>query len=180
MRIIAGVHRRRRLVAPVNQETRPMPDRLRETLFDILGDRVANKVFVDLYAGSGSVGLEALSRGAGKVIFVENDPKAAKVLRKNITTLGAQRSCVLLLSKTEEALPTIDGEIYFVGPPYPLLGEYEKSMAILATHSPELVVVQHSKTHNLSRCPASLARARTVTQGSNCLTFFEYFSGTTQ
>ena len=118
MRIIAGTHRRRQLVTPAGHSTRPMPDRLRETLFDILNKRVLNRVFVDLYAGSGAVGFEALSRGARKVIFVENSHAAIQALWKNISALGVQDTCSVFASPTEKVLPSIDGEIYFIGAPY--------------------------------------------------------------
>ena len=172
MRIIAGTHRRRRLVAPLGHATRPMPDRLRETLFDILNKRVLNKVFVDLYAGSGAVGLEALSRGAHKVIFVENAHGAIQTLWENISTLKVQDACSVLTSPTEIALPTISGEIYFIGAPYLLPNEYKKTLRILKTRSFELTIVQHSKKHNLSEYCKNFKEERVITQGSNRITFF--------
>ena len=116
MRIIAGLYRRRRLLTPAGQDTRPMPNRLRESLFSILGDRIAGKVFVDLYAGSGAVGLEALSRGASKVVFVEIGGAAAETIQRNVQALGAEGSCSLLRAKTEAVLSGIEGDIHFLGP----------------------------------------------------------------
>ena len=88
MRIIAGLYRSRSLEAPPGLATRPTSDRLRETLFNVLAPRVKGAAFLDLYAGSGAVGIEALSRGAASVEFVERAPTALKVLRANLARLG--------------------------------------------------------------------------------------------
>ena len=88
MRIIAGSYRSRVLKAPSGLDTRPTSDRLRETLFNVLAQRIPGAAFVDLYAGSGAVGIEALSRGAKHVSFIERAPAALKVLRDNLERLG--------------------------------------------------------------------------------------------
>src|ERR1035437_3264774 len=88
MRIIAGSFRSRPLEAPAGLATRPTSDRLRETLFNVLAPRIEGAAFLDLYAGSGAVGMEALSRGAAQVEFVEREPAALKVLRGNLERLG--------------------------------------------------------------------------------------------
>src|SRR5208282_4770950 len=99
MRIIAGMYGSRRLEAPPGWNTRPTSDRLRETLFNVLAPRInlmsgggssGGAAFLDLYAGSGAVGLEALSRGAAQVTFVERSPGALKVLRRNLERLGIE------------------------------------------------------------------------------------------
>src|SRR5580698_2494192 len=88
MRIIAGTLRSRTLQAPPGLATRPTSDRLRETLFNVLAPRIQGSAFLDLYAGSGAVGIEALSRGAARVVFVERAPAALAVLRGNLAKLG--------------------------------------------------------------------------------------------
>src|SRR6516164_10818528 len=88
MRVIAGTLRSRTLQAPAGLATRPTSDRLRETLFNVLAPRIEGARFLDLYAGSGAVGIEALSRGAGQVVFVEKAQPAIKVLRANLDRLG--------------------------------------------------------------------------------------------
>ena len=88
MRIIGGVARSRRLVSPPGDATRPMTDRMRESLFSSIGVRLRGAAVLDLYAGSGSLGLEALSRGAKTATFVEKDPKALTALRANLATVG--------------------------------------------------------------------------------------------
>ena len=87
MRVIAGAYKGRRLKAPAGRDTRPTSDRVREALFSILGD-VANARVLDLYAGSGALGIEALSRGAAEVVFVERDRRAAEAIRANLRSLG--------------------------------------------------------------------------------------------
>jgi 16S rRNA (guanine966-N2)-methyltransferase len=88
VRIIAGSLRSRTLEAPPGAATRPTSDRLRETLFNVIAPRIEGAAFLDLYAGSGAVGMEALSRGAAQVEFVERAPAALKVLRGNLERLG--------------------------------------------------------------------------------------------
>src|SRR5579872_3722848 len=88
MRVIGGTLRRRTLEAPAGRATRPTSDRLRETLFNVLAPRIEGARFLDLYAGSGAVGIEALSRGAADVVFVERAAPALKVLRANLARLG--------------------------------------------------------------------------------------------
>src|SRR5271163_4445559 len=88
MRVIAGQYRSRVLTSPRGWETRPTSDRLRETLFNVLAPRIKGTVFVDLYAGSGAVGVEALSRGAREAVFVEQAEPALKAIRANLAALG--------------------------------------------------------------------------------------------
>ena len=88
MRVIGGEFRSRKLKTPLGDSIRPTPDRLREALFNILAPRIEGLVFLDAYAGSGSVGIEALSRGARRVIFIEKSRAALRALQDNITTLG--------------------------------------------------------------------------------------------
>ncbi|MDJ0663841.1 MAG: 16S rRNA (guanine(966)-N(2))-methyltransferase RsmD [Acidimicrobiia bacterium] len=118
MRIIAGVARSRRLVGPPGQTTRPMTDRVRESVFSSIAAWIPDSVVLDLYAGTGSMGLEALSRGAAEVTFVERDPAALDALRRNIDTVGLGGSVVAgdVDSFLAQANPPVD--IAFVDPPY--------------------------------------------------------------
>src|SRR5487761_781431 len=95
MRVIAGMYRSRQLIAPRGLETRPTSDRLRETLFNILASRLDGCRFVDLYAGTGAVGIEALSRGAAHVWFAENAEPALASLRANLAALKIARGFTL-------------------------------------------------------------------------------------
>jgi len=125
-RIVAGVYGGRRLTAPAGQQTRPTSDRVREALFSSLeslhGGDLRGVRFADLYAGSGAVGLEALSRGAVSALLVESDPKAARIIRANIATLGVAGQAELLAVKVAAAVaglaPGGEFDIVFADPPY--------------------------------------------------------------
>jgi 16S rRNA (guanine966-N2)-methyltransferase len=124
-RIVAGVHGGRRLRAPAGRNTRPTSDRVREALFSTLETLVdiEGARFADLFAGSGAVGLEAYSRGASHVLLVEAEPKAARVARNNIATLGADAVVRLTSDRVERVLatpPTEPYDVVFADPPYVL------------------------------------------------------------
>jgi len=123
MRIIAGTAGGRRLKAPDTDGTRPATDRVREAVFSSLGDFVVDSVVVDLYAGSGSYGLEALSRGAASATFVENGNAAIRALSENIQTLGIGGE--VHRSTVRQFLDTNSGsfDLVFVDPPWPLATE---------------------------------------------------------
>lgn len=129
MRIIAGELRGRRLVAPAGRGTRPMLDRVREALFSTLAGRCEGARVLDLFAGSGSLGLEALSRGAEHVRFVERDRRARARLAENVAELGvAARSVVAAGDALDPETWDADGadgpyDLAFLDPPYPLLRE---------------------------------------------------------
>ena len=187
MRVIAGKLRSRRLASIPGLDTRPTPDRLRESLFNILAPRIEGAIFVDLYAGTGAVGIEALSRGAAKAIFVEHGRAALAVLRENIRTLGLTARADVrpgkVLAMIARVIDPATPSIVFADPPYELEQEYEslleKLAAIFAGYAPAdraksfLVIVQHSPKLNLKEEYGVLHRTRVVKQGSNALSFFE-------
>lgn len=115
------------LAAPDGRTTRPMPDRVRESVFSMLGDRIKNAAVADLFAGSGAIGLEALSRGARSCLFVERDRGSADALRRNIAKLGVDHRCVLVVGDALGAsLPARCPrplDLAFLDPPYPLVEE---------------------------------------------------------
>ncbi|MET8230497.1 16S rRNA (guanine(966)-N(2))-methyltransferase RsmD [Micromonospora sp. NPDC005298] len=123
-RIVAGTLGGRRIAAPPGAGTRPTSDRVREALFSAVESEVDldGARFADLYAGSGAVGLEALSRGAGHVLLVESDPRAARVIRENVTTLRAGAAVRLVTGKVATVLAAgPDGggyDVVFADPPY--------------------------------------------------------------
>jgi 16S rRNA (guanine966-N2)-methyltransferase len=120
MRIIAGIAKGRRLVGPKGDATRPMTDRMKEALFSTLAGRVVDARVVDLYAGSGSLGLEALSRGAASCVFVEKDRRALAVLTRNIEAVGLGGEIVAGdVERFLGASPTV-ADLAFVDPPYEL------------------------------------------------------------
>ncbi|HEU4349417.1 MAG TPA: 16S rRNA (guanine(966)-N(2))-methyltransferase RsmD [Actinoplanes sp.] len=125
-RIIAGVHGGRRLSAPAGVQTRPTSDRVREAFFSTLATMtdLDGARFADLYAGSGAVGLEALSRGATYVLLVESDPRAARIIRDNVAALRAGAAVRPVTGRVSQALaaPPEGGpyDVVFADPPYPL------------------------------------------------------------
>lgn len=123
MRIIAGEHRGRTLFAPKGTDTRPTRDRVRESLFSILQTRIAGARVLDLFAGSGALGLEALSRGAEKAVFADNDRGAQEAVQRNIQALRAGDQTALLRTDWQEALRRLQAagetfDLIFLDPPY--------------------------------------------------------------
>lgn len=148
MRIIAGIAKGRPLTAPKGSRTRPMMDRAKEAIFSMLAPEIEDSRVVDLYAGSGSMGLEALSRGAASVVFVESWREAIKALRTNIETVGLGGDVVT--AAVEEWLRTgSEGfDVAFVDPPYDLpLPSVEKVLGRLAPRlSDGATVVVHRRS----------------------------------
>jgi 16S rRNA (guanine(966)-N(2))-methyltransferase RsmD len=154
------------------EEVRPTPDKLRETLFDILGPSVAGVVFLDAYAGTGAVGIEALSRGARQAVFIEKDRKAANLIQSNLASLGIEKRARVIVGSAVLHLGGIAADIVFVDPPYPKEREYQAALDALAAEPTGLVVVQHSKRLELAEKYGALLRTRTVRQGDNLLSFY--------
>ncbi|HLA66866.1 MAG TPA: 16S rRNA (guanine(966)-N(2))-methyltransferase RsmD [Acidimicrobiia bacterium] len=147
MRIVAGSARGRRLKSPKGLETRPMMDRVKEAVFSSLGAAIDDAVVLDLYAGSGSLGLEALSRGAASATFVEWSREARVVLKDNLTALGLDGDVVAM--RVEEYLerPGPKVGVAFVDPPYALaLPSVEHVLGLLARRLADgAVVVLHRR-----------------------------------
>ena len=173
MRVIAGEFRSRRLKALRGRDVRPTPDRLRETLFDIIAAEVPGSIFLDAYAGTGAVGIEALSRGASRAIFLEKDKAALAVIRDNLQSLGALGRATVVSGPALRELGRIHADIMFLDPPYPLAEEYGVALEQVARGSPKLVIVQHSVRFDPSDGTARLARYRLLKQGDNALSFYQ-------
>lgn len=169
MRIIGGEFRSRRLKSPEGLATRPTPDRLRESLFNILAPVIAGALFVDAYAGCGSVGLEALSRDARHVVFIERSRPALKTLEENVRTFDAESRVRVIAGNAGTFLKAQAADIVFIDPPYEAEQEYE--VAMLAATA-KLVVAQHASRFILADRYGQLERYRTVRQGDNSLSFF--------
>lgn len=173
MRVIGGEFRSRRLKAVPGLETRPTPDRLREALFNVLAPRIVDSVFMDVYAGTGAVGIEALSRGARRAIFIEKDRVAAGVIRSNLAALGLEDRAEVFMGKAAAVLERVSAEIAFVDPPYELEREYELAMNALAAGGSGLVIAQHASRVKLSPEYGRLRRYRVLRQGDNSLSLYE-------
>jgi 16S rRNA (guanine966-N2)-methyltransferase len=181
MRVIAGKYRGRKLKSPPSIQTRPTSDRLRETLFNILAPRIEGARFLDLCAGTGAVGVEALSRGAARVIFVDRSRKMSALVAANIESLEATDATEIVASEALEFLrrhikhQAESFDIIFFDPPY--AEDYEAVLAFIGEHAAEIlradgiVIVEHHKKRLLSDDPP-LKRYRELKQGDSILSFF--------
>ena len=172
MRVIGGEFRSRVLKSVPGLDVRPTPDRLRESLFNILAPRIAGVVFADLYAGSGAVGIEALSRGASRVVFVESNRAAVNVIRQNLKALEIDARTQVLQGRVTALLGGIRADIVFLDPPYDLADEYETALTKLGAQPPKLVIAQHSVRLKLAESYGALRQTRVLRQGDNCLSFY--------
>jgi 16S rRNA (guanine966-N2)-methyltransferase len=173
MRVIAGRFRSRRLKALRGASTRPTPDRLREALFSILAPQIENAVFIDAYAGTGAVGIEALSRGAARAIFIERSRPALNLIRDNLAALGLLPSADIVCGKASNLLPRYHADIVFLDPPYELEREYDACLEALTQRPPPLVIAQHASRFQLPESAGVLKRKRVVRHGDNSLSFYE-------
>lgn len=166
-------------------EIRPTADRLRETLFNILtaGNPTAleGSVWLDLYAGTGAVGIEAISRGAAMVYFVESASAPAKLIGKNLASLGIATGFEILRSDVTRALCNLESravqaDYVFIDPPYEMKEEYQRTLAALASSTllrPQgIVIAEHSKKFDPGDGGGELKRYRTLVQGDAALSFY--------
>jgi 16S rRNA (guanine966-N2)-methyltransferase len=202
MRIIAGEFRSRTLEAPSGLATRPTSDRLRETLFNVLAPRIEGAAFLDLYAGSGAVGMEALSRGAASVDFVERAPAAIQVLRGNLIKLGIKDKFRIHSSKVGAYLRRLQDaskpkgnseagvaqglytgknaalDLVFLDPPYDAAAEYAATLGLLGgalaglLAADALVIAEHRRKETLAARFGRLERTRLLEQGDAALSFY--------
>jgi 16S rRNA (guanine966-N2)-methyltransferase len=178
MRIIAGTYRSRVLEAPAGMATRPTSDRLRETLFNVLAPRLEGAAFLDLYAGSGAVGLEALSRGAARVDCVERAQPALQALRANLNRLGVRVGVhtVSVAAYLKRAQGPFD--VVFLDPPYDAAEEYTTTLGTLSGAAQSLlaegavVIAEHRRKEKLEDRYGALERTRLLEQGDAALSFY--------
>jgi 16S rRNA (guanine966-N2)-methyltransferase len=181
MRVIAGKYRSRRLAAPPGMEIRPTSDRLRETLFNVVAASVEGSVWLDLFAGSGAVGIEALSRGAGMVYFVESMSRAVTAIRSNLSSLGIEESFQIVDRDALAALPMLESlniscDFCFLDPPYRQTDDYGRILSLLS-HSKllgagSLVIAEHDKHFDPGESFGPLLRRRKLRQGDAVLSFY--------
>jgi 16S rRNA (guanine(966)-N(2))-methyltransferase RsmD len=189
MRVIAGRFRSRALTAPKGSATRPTSDRLRETLFNILaagsgGAGMEGVRFVDLYAGTGAVGIEALSRGAASVWLAEKAEPALRAIRANLKTLGIEseaevdaRGSSALLERLAKAQTTVD--VVFLDPPWEAEAEYARTLELLGSEQGRamlaegaMVIAEHNAKKKLAERYGALVRTRELKQGDAGLSFY--------
>jgi 16S rRNA (guanine(966)-N(2))-methyltransferase RsmD len=186
IRVIAGIARGRQLKTPPEHiRIRPILGRIKKSLFDILTEKIAGSVFLDLFAGSGNVGVEALSRGAREVFFVEKEKECIKAIRHNIAMLKFEARAQVVPAWVEDFLKHSSSkyDIIFAGPPY----KNEHGMLALSMPAIMLIeknkllndggwlIVQHHKKEELSDC-GSLGIFRQEKYGDTKVTFYRYRS----
>ena len=183
MRVIAGQYRSRRLKSLPGMDLRPTSDRLRETLFNVLAaaSTVGGSVWFDLFAGSGAVGIEALSRGARQVYFVESERKHARLIRENLKSLKIMDGFEVYESDAASALRSLEtsGEpcdFCFLDPPYSIRGAYERTLEILGESRlvgpSSIVIAEHEKKYDPGEKFGALSRYREIVQGDAALSLY--------
>jgi 16S rRNA (guanine(966)-N(2))-methyltransferase RsmD len=185
MRVVAGTHRSRILKSLKGLALRPTSDRLRETLFNVLAPNISGARFADLFAGTGAIGIEALSRGAAEVAFIENHASAAALIRKNLDSLGIRcgftvlpvdvlRGLEMLASRAKGAESQFD--FIFLDPPYAAAADYERVLKFLGSADllapGGMVIAEHRRKFDLPENAEALHRFRVLKQGDAALSFY--------
>lgn len=183
MRIIAGKYRGRRLKSPPSDRTRPTSDRLRETLFNVLATRLEDAKFLDLCAGTGAVGIEALSRGASHVVFVDQSRQMCALIEENLSALKIdEHQFEILCAEASEFLrrsakkASQRFDLIYFDPPY--AAEYENVLRVVGENAKRLLaddgrlIVEHYKKMELQEEFGALGRKRVLGQGDAVLSFY--------
>ncbi len=175
MRVIAGSYKGRRLKAPTWDGLRPTSDKLRETLFNIVAARIDDARVLDGYAGTGAVGIEALSRGAGHVTFVETNPRATALIEANLALCGVERGYTIHRGDVASVLRRLPAgaafDLILLDPPYDADTVTQALEAAAAVLSPDGLVVLERATRREPEVPAALTRVRDVKPGESPLPF---------
>lgn len=181
MRVIAGKYKSRRLVAPSGTDIRPTSDRLRETLFNVVAPAVPESVWIDLFAGTGAIGIEAISRGARMVYFVESSGRATRAIRKNLDQLEIAEGFEVIERDASVALRLLDSQAVscnfcYLDPPYRQMEDYEQALGFLSQSRlldpTALVIAEHDKHFDPGEEFGSLRRQRKLRQGDSVLSFY--------
>jgi 16S rRNA (guanine966-N2)-methyltransferase len=184
MRVTGGTGRGRRLKAPAGSSVRPTSDKVKQALFNILGERVVGALFLDLFAGAGGIGIEALSRGAGRVVFVDASRASLNVVNQNIQQTGFEQRSQAVLSKVESFLkkPAGSYDIVFLDPPY--ADEMQSLLELIAgagiLKPDSIVIAEHFKKQPSPACAVGLTLYREAKYGDTVLAFYKYRSQETE
>lgn len=177
MRVTGGTGRGRRLHVPAGQRVRPTSDKVKQALFNILGEKVRGAAFLDLFAGAGGVGIEALSRGAERVVFVESSRGPLSVIRQNIDLAGFGARTEVVASRTDVYLrkTTEQFDILYLDPPYaeelqPLL-ELISSVGLMRQEG--IVIAEHFKKQPSPQAAGNLVLNREARYGDTILAFYQ-------
>jgi 16S rRNA (guanine966-N2)-methyltransferase len=175
LRIIAGTLKGRRIDTPDWPGLRPTSDRLRETLFNVLGPRVAGARFLDAFAGTGAVGIEALSRGAAQVTFVDADSRAVRLIESNLARCGVKdRYVIIRAGLASFAARRETFELLFLDPPYgqaDLTGSLEAAAPLVGPSA--LLVIEHARRDEAPAEVAGIRRIRQLRSGDSALSFYD-------
>ncbi len=177
MRVTGGIGRGQRLKVPSGARVRPTSDKVKQALFNILGERVLDAVFLDLYAGAGGIGIEALSRGAGKVVFVDSSRESLGAVKHNIdqTDFGSRSQVVLSRVETFLRKPSGPYDIVFLDPPY--ADELQPLLELIAASDvvkPDgLVIAEHFRKQPSPENAGSLSLYREARYGDTVLAFYK-------
>jgi len=180
MRVIAGSLKGRRLKAPTWEGLRPTSDQLRETLFNLLAPRIAGARVIDAYAGTGALGIEALSRGAREVTFIERNRRAQALIAENLAHCSVATGYTIVRADAVGALESLRHaghvDIILLDPPYALgSDEMERGLAAAGAlvASEGLLVLEHARQRPVPDAAGRLVRSRDVVSGNSMLTLYE-------
>lgn len=191
MRVIAGQYRSRLLKSLKGLSLRPTSDYMRETLFNVLGSEIADSSFLDVFAGTGAVGIEALSRGAASVTFIESHRPAVSLIQANLASLEIRSGVTVIASEAVRALEALSSRApapkfhyAFLDPPYASAADYNRVLNFLGSperpsllHPDAIVVAEHRRTVSLPGQFGALDQVRTITHGDTSLSFYRYRRG---
>lgn len=181
MRIITGFAKGRKLKCPPGKNIRPTSDRVKESLFNILGSKVTDSIFLDLFAGTGNIGIEALSRGARFCYFVDNSTISIKYIKENLSILGLIKNFKIIQKDANEAVEIfkeniIRFDIIYIDPPYykNLINEILKKISMYKLLNKNgLIVAEHHKNDILFDSYETLKKIRTQKYGETILSFYK-------
>ncbi|MEW5953690.1 MAG: 16S rRNA (guanine(966)-N(2))-methyltransferase RsmD [Bacillota bacterium] len=180
LRVISGSAKKRRLKAPPGRSVRPTADRVKEALFNILAERIPGCTFLDLYAGSGGIGIEALSRGADYVTFVEKDARVLKVLGENLQLTGLEGRAETVPGDVDVVLERIAGQgrkfdVIFMDPPYRqnlAVGTLARLSGYGLLRDQGLLIIESGKEEKMPVCSGLLKMIRQERYGDTMLSFY--------
>jgi 16S rRNA (guanine(966)-N(2))-methyltransferase RsmD len=177
MRVIAGSLKGRRLKAPAWDGLRPTSDKLRETLFSILATRMPGARVIDGYAGTGAIGIEALSRGAATVTFVEGDRRAQELIAENLAHCGVERGCAIIRASVARAIADLRAagasfDVVLLDPPYDQQYDVDAAAAADILAPGGIVVVEHARRRPPPGTLGRLVKVRDVRSGDSALSFY--------
>lgn len=183
MRVIAGLAKGKRLKAPPGNDTRPITDRIKEALFNVLGTNIADSYFLDLFAGSGSVGIEALSRNAKEAVFIDSFPLAVKAMKENIINCKFEEKAEVYCQDVFKAIEILKKndkyfDFIYIDPPFTKEDFFDKVMEKLDNHKiykeNVVIVIRIPRKKDLNKDLTNLEHYRENIYGESCLHYYRF------